>query len=75
MAVPVDQLDAATRARLGLPANTGRAKPAPTKAGSGGWNLTCSSCGYTPPGATAAGRHTAEQDHCRWHYPTGEVAP
>jgi hypothetical protein len=70
--IAADQLDPATRTRLGLPAARAR-KPAPTKAGSGGFNLTCSSCGFTPAGVTAADRHTATEGHHRWQYPAEAV--
>jgi hypothetical protein len=68
-AIPAEQLDAATRARLGLGGSAGRTKPKPSTAGSSGWNLACCACGHQPASQAAAARHTADSGHHTWELP------
>jgi hypothetical protein len=61
MTIHADQLDAATRKRLGLPKH--RSKP--TRAGTGGPQRTTCSCGEEFPTFTRAERHAHAEGHVR----------
>lgn len=59
MGVHVDQLDAATRKRLGVPGAKGHTRAKPSRAETGRPTPgTCGSCGDRLPGIRAFERHT-----------------
>lgn len=72
MSVNAADLPPDVRARLGLtdPARS-REKSRPTKAGSYGWDLLCTVCGYKPTSDAKANAHTTELGHSRWELPLG----
>jgi hypothetical protein len=61
MTIHADQLDAATRKRLGLPKH--RSKP--SRAGTGGPQHTTCECGAEFPAVSRAERHAHEAGHVR----------
>jgi hypothetical protein len=70
MTIHADQLDAATRKRLGIPKH--RSKP--TRSGTGGPQRTSCSCGEVFPTFPAAERHAHVEGHTRLSidlYPKG----
>lgn len=66
--VPVDQLDAATRKRLGLPAKGGstRRKGSRKEASGPGLPVVCWTCKEPADGDTAQEEHMAATGHLRY---------